>query len=214
MALLNGLYIHVTDETVSREMTVPSHPVEDGVGVTDSVRLDPIIVTLKGKIVDYKTTDGPGLVPIKGNGVHSYQVLTAIKNLADSGAYVEYSGRNTFYDNKYYGFVIRRFNTSHVNTIHGGCDFEMELQEVRVAQSSYKKGALTNTGTQQVTQGTKTAVYHQVKRGDTVWNLVHVVYKSLNTSVDWVIEHNKDAFGGNGDPHWLKSDARLLMGYR
>lgn len=72
----------------------------------------------------------------------------------------------------------------------------------------------TNAGTQQVTQGNKTAVYHTTKKGDTVYNLVTNKYKSLGKSVKWVVDNNPKAFGTKGDPKTLKIGVKLLMGYK
>lgn len=71
----------------------------------------------------------------------------------------------------------------------------------------------TNGGTQQIQKGNGTAVYHFVKKGDTVYNLVNVKYREFAGSVKWVIEHNPKAFSRKGDPKTLKIGAVLLMGY-
>lgn len=72
----------------------------------------------------------------------------------------------------------------------------------------------TNSGTQQTTTGKNKAVYHTVKKGDTVYNLVNKNYKSLGKTVDWVIKNNPNAFSKKGDPKTLKVGAKLLMGYK
>lgn len=74
--------------------------------------------------------------------------------------------------------------------------------------------AESNVGSQQVQNGDGNAVYHVVKKGECVYNLVHTNYKDLGTSDQWVIEHNPDAFSRKGDPTTLQIGARLLMGYR
>ena len=38
MALINGLYIHVTDEKINKDTDVSSHSVESGINVTDTVK--------------------------------------------------------------------------------------------------------------------------------------------------------------------------------
>lgn len=206
MAILNGMYIHVVEETVDKDVTAPTHPVEEGIGTTDLVRLKPLVLSLSGKIVDYE-------------GMKSHEVLAKINSLMASGSIVLYLGRNVRSD-----MIIRSFSTSHVNTIHGGADFDMELQEVRIARSAYvpKKSTntstmtspVTNAGTQQVIVGSGEAVYHTVKQGDTIWSLVNKSYKHLGTTVQWVVTFNPTAFARKGVATTLKVGARLLMGYK
>lgn len=74
--------------------------------------------------------------------------------------------------------------------------------------------AKSNAGTQQTTKGTKKPVYHTVKKGETVYNLVNKNYKSLGKSVSWVINNNPKAFSKKGDARTLKIGAKLLMGYK
>ena len=71
-----------------------------------------------------------------------------------------------------------------------------------------------NGGTKQVSKGKGTAVYHKVKRGNTVWALVNKNYKSLGKSCKWVIDNNPKAFSRKGDPTTLKVGVKLLMGYK
>lgn len=72
----------------------------------------------------------------------------------------------------------------------------------------------TNAGTQQIKNGSGTAVYHTVKKGDTVWTLVNTKYKYLGKSVSWVINNNPKAFSRKGDATTLQIGKKLLMGYR
>lgn len=74
--------------------------------------------------------------------------------------------------------------------------------------------AKTNGGTQQVQNGKGTAVYHTVKKGDTVWALVNNKYKSLGKSCDWVISNNPKCFSKKGDATTLQIGSKLLMGYK
>lgn len=71
----------------------------------------------------------------------------------------------------------------------------------------------TNGGTQQVNSKNK-AVYHTVKKGETVWGLVNNKYKSLGKSCQWVINKNPKAFSRKGDARTLQVGAKLLMGYK
>lgn len=119
MAILNGLYIHVIDESVGREVDATSHPVEEGVPITDTVKGKALEIALSGKIVDY------------GN-MKASQVIDKIKAWQASGSLILYQGRNTASS-----MQIRSFQTDHPNTINGGADFSMTLTEVRIAKSAY-----------------------------------------------------------------------------
>ena len=46
MALINGLYIHVTDEKINKDTDVSSHSVESGINVTDTVKPKQIEISL------------------------------------------------------------------------------------------------------------------------------------------------------------------------
>lgn len=288
MAILNGLYVHVVDENLIRDIDATSHPVESGIPTTDTVRARAISLSISGKIVDY------------GN-MKAEQVVNKIKTWQGSGSLIKYQGRNVVSS-----LQIISFETNYTNANNGGADFSMELQEVRIAKSAYvpkkestkkqetaakqetkeikvgdkvvfkggpvykssdaKKAAAnrnrstckvtiistksysvhqyhlisedggkvygwvdksniegteatstsgkTNAGTQQTKTGSKKAVYHTVKKGDTVWALVNKKYKNLGKSVSWVIENSPDAFSRKGDATTLRTGRKLLMGYK
>lgn len=285
MALINGLYIHVTSEDITREVETTSHPVEKGIPTTDTVRPKALALSISGKIVDY------------GSKTAS-EVLEKLKTFQSSGSLIEYRGRNVATS-----MQIRSFDASFPNTNNGGADFSMELTQVRIAKSAYvpkkdtardsaaksspeikvgsvvvfKGGSVyvasdaekaaatrgrstckvtiistkawsvhpyhlistdggkvygwvdkdciegaaatgtsgkTNAGTQQVTTGSKKAVYHTVKKGDTVWALVNNKYKYLGKSCSWVINNNPKAFSRKGDATTLQIGKKLLMGYK
>lgn len=56
MALINNIYIHVTDEEINRESTISSHSVEEGIDITDHIKVEPVEVSLEGKLVNYSAT--------------------------------------------------------------------------------------------------------------------------------------------------------------
>lgn len=287
MATINGLYIHVVRESASREVQATSHPVEDGLPLTDTVKAKALSIKLSGKIVDY-------------DAMKATQVIAKIKSWHESGSLITFRGRNAASN-----MQIRSFDTEHPNTVSGGADFSMTLEQVRIAKSAYvpkktgttekeaaakknvvlavgaivvfkggsvyvssdaKKAAATrsrstckitkistaswsvhqyhlistdggkvygwvdkaniegvqststsgttNAGTQQVSKGSSKAVYHTVKKGDTVWALVNKKYANLNKSVSWVINNNPSAFSRKGDATTLQIGKKLLMGYR
>lgn len=119
MAILNGLYIHVTDESMEREVQATSHPVEEGLPITDTVRVKSLSISLSGKIVDY------------GNK-KAAEVLSALIRWHEGGTLLSYQGRNVASN-----MQIRAFESSHPNTNSGGADFTMTLEHVRIAKSAY-----------------------------------------------------------------------------
>lgn len=119
MAILNGLYIHVVEESLAADVEATSHPVESGVPTSDTVRPKAITIALSGKIVDY-------------GDMTAQKVITKINELKDSGSLIEYRGRNIASS-----MQIQAFETKHLNTNNGGADFNMELRHVRIAKSAY-----------------------------------------------------------------------------
>lgn len=204
MALINNIYVHTIDEKVSRNINSTDHPTEKGIDITDNIKRQPIVLSISGKIVD---TDE----------FKSHEILTKLYNLQNNGSLITYSGRNILKN-----MQIQSFSSSHLYTNAGGLDFDMELKEVRIAQNSYNiedknRGKTKNdekAGTHQINKGDGNAIYHSVKKGDTIYNLVNINYKDLGSSVKWVIDNNTNAFSRKGDPTTLKIGARLLMGYR
>lgn len=282
MAILNGMYIHVTRESMEREVSSTSHPVEEGVPTTDIVKAKALSINLSGKIVDY-------------GDVKASKVLSQLQTWHANGTIVTYRGRNIASS-----MQIRTFQTDHPNTNSGGADFTMTLKQVRIAKSAYvpktttqtekkdiaitvgmkviftggpvyvssdatKSAATrgrstcevtkistqswsvhqyhlistdggkvygwvdkaniegtettstngkTNAGTQQVKSGNSSAVYHTVKRGDTVWGLINSKYSYLDKTCQWVLDNNPTAFSRKGDATTLQIGAKLLMGYK
>ena len=119
MALLNNIYIHVTDETVNRTVESTSHPVEKGIDITDTIRRQPITLSLTGMIVDY-------------GDITAANALSLVISLQNEGSLISYRGRNVI-DN----LQIQSFSSSHPNTIHNGLSFTLELKQVRLVQSPY-----------------------------------------------------------------------------
>lgn len=204
MALINNIWIHVVDESISRDIQSTDHPTEKGINITDNVKRQPVKLSISGKIVDT-----PNL--------KSHEILAKLYDLENKGSLITYSGRNVCKN-----MQIQSFNSTHPNTNAGGMDFDMELKEVRIAQSSYnpettesnKTKAEEKAGTQQVNNGNGDAVYHTVQKGNTVYILTTKNYKELGSTVQWVIDNNPDAFSKKGDPTTLRIGAKLLMGYK
>lgn len=230
MALLNNLYIFVESEDVTRDVESSSHRVEQGFDITDHIQKMPIQLSLQGKIVDYETT-GTGLIDDKHEiygevktFAKASDILAKINQLKDSGSLISYVGRGI-----YNNMQIQSFSTSHPNTNWGGCDFSMTLKEVRIAKPAYTEKSNKNSGgTQQVSKGENEAVYHTVKFGDTVWDLVTKKYKSLvyiengktqkyltvMEKCKWVMRQNPNAFSRKNDFGTLRVGKKILVGYR
>lgn len=119
MATINNLYVQVVDEDWEDDVSSTSHPVEKGIDITDTIRPKPVVLAISGNIVNYGTTKAD-------------TVLSKLKELKTAGSLITYVGRRTMS-----GLQIQAFKTSHPNTIWGGCKFEMELKEVRIAKSAY-----------------------------------------------------------------------------
>lgn len=119
MAILNGLYIHVVDESMERKVDATSHPVEEGIPTTDTVKAKANVISLSGKIVDYGT-------------MKASQVISKIEAWKEAGTLLLYQGRNVASS-----MQIRSFDTDHPNTVSGGADFSMTLEQVRIAKSAY-----------------------------------------------------------------------------
>lgn len=119
MAILNGLYIHVVDESAERKVDATSHPVEKGIPTTDMVKPKALTLSLSGKIVDY------------GN-MKASQVISKIQSWQEAGTLLLYQGRNVASS-----MQVRSFDTDHPNTVSGGADFSLTLEQVRIAKSAY-----------------------------------------------------------------------------
>lgn len=203
MALINNIYIFVEDEELTHDAESSSHPVEKGVDITDHVQRKPYELSISGKIVDY-------------NGIKASDTLSKLKTMQKSGSLITYQGRNHAGNAQ-----IQSFSTSHPYTNWGGCDFSMTLKEVRIAKPAYTATKKNSVGTQQVSKGENKNVYHTVKKGDCIWNLVTKNYKTLEPKYSkvmqkcqWVMDHNPSAFSRKGDFRTLKIGAKILIGYR
>ena len=169
MALINNLYVFVESENVVRGLKVSKHPTEQGVDLTTIIKRELITLSLSGKIVGENASD----------------TLNKIITLHQNGALVKYERRNIASN-----FIIRDFNTGHPNTIYGGCSFDMTLKEVRIAKASASDG-ITTTGVSQIQiNRVGDRVYHTFKKGESVWNLGEVVYKSKGSSYEFIIQNN------------------------
>lgn len=165
MALINNLYVHVTEESVKRGVTVTEHPVEKGLPITDNVKREAVTLSLTGEIVKV------GKTPAK-------TIRSSLVNFHQNGKYVKFVGRNILSN-----ALITSFDTSNSNAISGGCSFSMEIKEVRVAKSAYvAKGNRVKGKNSQVRSKSSTSSssgkvrYYTVKKGDCLWNIAKKYY--------------------------------------
>lgn len=199
MAKLNGLYIFVSAEDMSYGVEVTEHTVETGIEISDHVKRKGVTLSLTGEIV----------------GKNAASVLSKIKQMHMNGTLCKYAGRTTLSN-----CLITDFSTGHPNTIWGGCEFTMTLKEIRTASTSYKKtkNDTKKSGTQQTKKNSKeTFVYHTVKKGDTIWDLVaapNAPYKKYGLSCNDVMKMNPGAFSRAGDFRTLQIGEKLVIGVR
>lgn len=159
MGLINNYYIFVQTENIKRGVSVSSHPVENGLNLTDHVKREPKVISITGEIV----------------GNDASNKLKKIEELHQKGKYVKYVGRNTLSK-----AIITTFDTDHPNTIQGGCSFTMDITEIRVAKiplNKKKKAAVKKQVKKKSKKNTKTKTY-TVKRGDTLWAIAKKYYGS------------------------------------
>lgn len=146
MAILNGLYIHVVNESMERDVDATSHPVEEGIPTTDIVKAKAAAISLSGKIVDY-------------GSMKASQVIAKIQAWQEAGTLLLYQGRNVASS-----MQIRSFETEHPNTISGGAEFTLKLEQVRIAKSAYVPKKASDTKKENAAKGD----ISKLKVGDTV----------------------------------------------
>lgn len=181
MAYINNIYIFIQDEQVSRGVDISEHPVESGLNLVDNIKRNPVTISISGEIV----------------GENAANDLSRLMSLHQNGKLINYSGRNILKN-----AVIERFDTSHPIDIYGGCAFDMELREIRVAKPAYiapkATRKTTKSGTQQVQDNTGKK-YHTVKKGDCLWNIAKKYYGN-GSKYTKIYEANKSKIK---DPHWI-----------
>ncbi|MEK5278761.1 phage baseplate protein [Paenibacillus sp. FSL E2-0177] len=144
MALIDGKYITVENESPSFPVTVTEQPVEKGINLIDHVQAQARTLSLTGVIV----------------GTDAAKTRAYIIAAKDKGTIINYVGRNQFKG------LITDFSTGHDYTTADGFTFTMELREIKIATSSYVETLpppikaqvtkIVNSGTKQ-TQEKKTA---------------------------------------------------------
>ncbi len=190
MALINDIYIFVDTEDVSREIEASTHPVEEGIDLTDNVKRSPLSLQLSGEIV----------------GTDYEEDIAQIDRLQKSGKLVEYVGINLVSN-----VIITKFSTSHTADIRGGCNYSMELKEIRIASSPYNAGG-GNGGEQQIEEAkvplaSAPARTHTVKSGDTLWGIAKSYYGN-GAQYPTIFNGNRDKLS---DPNKIRQGQVLTI---
>lgn len=200
MATINDMYIFVESEDFSYNVELPEHTVETGVNVSDHVQRKATTLSISGEIV----------------GTTAESIRNRLQQLEQEGILCEYIGRNRLTN-----CLISNFAVTYEVDVWGGCRFSMNLKEVRTAGSSYKTTTSKNTqktGTQQIVKNSKNSyIYHTVKKGECVWELVAAIgapYKKYGLTCDEVMKLNQDAFSRKGDFKTLQIGKKIIVGKR
>lgn len=121
MATINNIYVFVEQEDISRESEVTQHAVEKGYPITSTARVKSRTLNISGLIV-------------KVGSKEASTIIKSLENLQKKKSLIDYKGKE--YSGNY---LIKSFKTSNTNKVWGGASFEMELVQVKIAQSAYKK---------------------------------------------------------------------------
>ena len=189
MALINDIYIFVESEDVARETSISSHPVEEGIDLTDHVRQSPLVLSLSGELVGSDYEDD----------------IAQLERLQKDGELVEYTGINILSS-----ALLTKFTTTHTGSVRGGCTFSAELKEIRIASSPYSAGSGSSSD-QQVeeasAQGTSAVKTHTVKHGDTLWSIAKS-YCGSGASYPKIFDANRNILS---DPNKIKPGQILTI---
>lgn len=206
IGLVNNNYVLCETESVSYAGESTSHSVERGVDISDHYKRQPITLSISGVIADTKNKK-------------SSEIISNIKKLQKEGSLIKYVGRITLGN-----MQIQSFDTEYSNKNWGGCSFDMELKEIRIANSAYDaaKSAKLAAQAAQTSQGDNSKVWHIVKKGDCIWSLcITGPYKNLKPSYskpmdkcNWVMSQNQSAFSRRGDFRTLQIGRKIYVGYR
>lgn len=191
MALINDIYVFVSSEDVSREVTASNHPVEEGIDLTDHVRRSPLILSLTGELVGAGYEDD----------------IAQLEQLQAGGELVEYTGVNVLSS-----ALLTRFTTTHDGTIRGGCQFTAELKEIRIAASPFTAGS-GNSAAQQIEEAPVPAAQdppaktHTVKSGDTLSGIAKSYYGN-GAAYPQIFNANRDKLS---DPNKIRVGQVLVI---
>lgn len=234
MAFIDGIYIFVENEDFTEDVESSTHPVEEGVPITDTVKRGQKSYSLSGSIVDYPTSDQKlirTLLGISGEGTITGRFTVKAKTIKDrliakknAGTLVTYDGG----DGLITSVQITSFQATRSSSFAGGYSFSMTLKECRIVKNAYvpTNNTVKDGGKQQVDKGDNKEVWYVVKKGDCVAALVaepNAPYKNLKRegakpdywgACHWVLEKNPDAFSRKNDFRTLQIGKKILLGTR
>lgn len=205
MALINGTYVFVKEESLDRKMKMTEYPVESGINLTDHIRAEPDVLHLTGAIVGKDYQDR----------------LFLLCHYMTQGVLVSYEGR---YVMKH--ALIQNITTRYLNTVWGGCEFEMTVRAVRVVRNTFEQNeysgvlcvkATREVGRQEVEEiHTSIMRFHQMRKGETLEFLAQE-YGRFGVTVESIKQLNQereDIFAGEQRGNWnaLMPDVRLRLG--
>lgn len=169
MAKIHNYKIDSLDESFNASVNVTSYPVEKGLPLNDGVQRNPKTYSISGKILDtFKNKN-------------SEAKRKKLEDAMNKGTLVKYVGRI-----KAANVLITSFNGSYNSSIANGFNFNMELQQVRVATTprAKKKTTKKKSGKKTVTKkksstSSNKKQFHVINKGDTYWS----VAKKYGTTV-------------------------------
>lgn len=194
MATIGGLYIFIIDESINRTVESTEHATEKGLPLTDHVKRNPIELSISGHIL----------------GKNYKKIIDQIYTWQKNGTLVSYVGNNSLSN-----VIITSFDTEHTNTIND-VSFSMSVKEIRISQKPVYTTIKVAPVQQVQKNNTSNEVWHTVKKGDCVWNLLYRDYKGQikNPNCDWVMKQNLSAFSRAYDFRTLQIGKKILLGYR
>lgn len=133
----------IESENPKDSATVTDKPVESGQDVSDHVRQNPSIISLRGQM-----TEGAA------------DKLTILKRYQKNGELLKYVGRNA-----YSNMVIEELDREHGVTNRNGFQFNIKLKQVRIATAKEVEIKVANPSTKRQDKRTATKVKKTTNKG-------------------------------------------------
>lgn len=189
MGLINNIYVFVEEENVDRKTDTVSHPTESGMPRSDTVRVNPVEVSLSGIIVDTEK-------------VTAEEAVNKIKALQNAGSLIKYVGKCGTISN----LQIQTFPVRYNNK---GAKFDMTLKEIKTAKSAYVKPKKV----------TSTKTTSKINVGNKVLFLGGNVYVSSDATIAAAVRGQSTckltirAKNKRHPYHLISTDGRLVYGW-
>ena len=151
MATLNTIQMHVETESPSYKVDIPTHPVENGIDVSDHVKRQAVAFSIDGIITGDDHQD------------REKRIVDAMNR----GAILYYNGVK-----KMANVLIESFTPDYSKDIRNGFAFSMNLVEVRIVRSKtvtvVAAKPVSNAGRKQVAKAPANEKWVTIKKGDTL----------------------------------------------